>query len=152
MATVVTKLLNIVRPQRAYFGRKDAQQLLIIEQSCTRFDIGGDGDRLAETVRDKDGLAMSSRNQYLSAANRRQALALHKALEVCRIQIERGERDAMKVLEAMAEILEQHPDVEIDYVALVDAHAGRFENAAGRRLDSNRSESRNDTPDRQRPF
>src|SRR6185436_1374118 len=68
------------------------------------------------------GLAVSSRNQYLSPTDRRQALSLHKALEHCRINVQRGERDAMKLLEGMAEILEQQPDVEIDYVALVDAH------------------------------
>jgi pantoate--beta-alanine ligase len=121
VATVVAKLLNIVRPQRAYFGRKDAQQLLIIETIERDLNLGCDIIG-CDIVRDKDGLAVSSRNQYLSPTDRRQALSLHKALEQCRIQVERGERDAMKLLEAMAEILEQQPDVEIDYVALVDAH------------------------------
>ena len=120
VATVVTKLLNIVRPDRAYFGRKDAQQLLII-RTVVR-DLNIDTDIIGcEIVREPDGLAMSSRNRYLSPTERRQALAIHKSLEYCRNRIAGGERDAMKVIEGMAEILMQQPDLEIDYVALVDA-------------------------------
>jgi pantoate--beta-alanine ligase len=121
VATVVAKLLNIIRPHRAYFGRKDAQQLLIIETIVRDLNLGCDIIG-CEIVRDKDGLATSSRNRYLSPAERRKALSIHKALLHCRHQIERGERDAMKLLEGMAELLEQEPDIEIDYVALVDAH------------------------------
>ena len=121
IATVVAKLLNIVRPDRAYFGRKDAQQLLIIE-SLAR-DLNLDCEIVpCETVREADGLAMSSRNRYLSPRERKHALAIPRALEYCRSQIDQGERDAMKVLGGMAEILSQQPDLEIDYVALVDAH------------------------------
>lgn len=121
VATVVAKLLNIVTPDRAYFGRKDAQQLLIIETMVRDLDFGC-AIVPCEIVRDSDGLAMSSRNRYLSPADRRQALAISKALTYCRTKIEQGERDAMKLIGEMAEILEQQPDLEIDYVALVDAH------------------------------
>jgi len=121
VATVVTKLLNIVLPDRAYFGRKDAQQLLIIETLVRDLDIGCEIVPV-ETVREADGLAMSSRNKYLSTAERKKALAISKALNHCRTQIEQGERDGMKLIGEMAEILEQQPDLEIDYVSLVDAH------------------------------
>lgn len=121
VATVVTKLLGIVRPDRAYFGRKDAQQLLIVRTLVRDLNLGCEIVP-CETVRESDGLAMSSRNRYLSPAERRQAPALNKALEFCRVRIAKGERDAMAILEGMAEILMQQPDVEIDYVVLVDAH------------------------------
>ena len=120
VATIVTKLLNIVQPERAYFGKKDAQQLLIIRTVARDLNIHCDIVG-CDIVREPDGLAMSSRNRYLSANHRRQALAIHKSLEFCRRRIEGGERDAMKLLEEMAEILMQQPDLEIDYVALVNA-------------------------------
>lgn len=121
VATVVTKLLNIVRPDRAYFGQKDAQQLLIVETLARDLNLGCQIVP-CETVREPDGLALSSRNRYLSPSERNQAQAIPKALQFCRTQILRGERDAMELLGEMAEILSQQPDLEIDYVALVDAH------------------------------
>jgi len=121
VATVVTKLLSIVRPDRAYFGRKDAQQLLIIEALVRDLDLGCDVVP-CETARDPDGLAISSRNRYLTIGERRQALAIPRALQYCRQQVEQGERDAVKLLGEMANILGEQPDLEIDYVALVDAH------------------------------
>ena len=121
VATVVTKLLSLLRPDRAYFGRKDAQQLLIIQTLVRDLNLGCQIVP-CETVREPDGLALSSRNRYLSATHRRQALAIHKALVYCRTKIKTDERDAMVLLAGMAEILAQSPDFEIDYVALVDAH------------------------------
>ncbi|HYG73836.1 MAG TPA: pantoate--beta-alanine ligase [Planctomycetota bacterium] len=120
VATVVTKLLSIVRPDKAYFGRKDAQQLLIVETLVRDLNLGCEIVP-CETVRESDGLAMSSRNRYLSPSERKQAPAIHKALEYCRLKISQGERDAMKLIGEMAEILEQQPDLEIDYVVLVNA-------------------------------
>jgi len=121
VATVVTKLFSIVRPDRAYFGRKDAQQLLILQILSRDLNLGCEIVP-CETVREADGLALSSRNRYLSARDRKQALAIPRALEYCRTQVAKGERDAMKLLGEMAEILGQQPDLEIDYVAIVDAH------------------------------
>jgi len=121
VATVVTKLLGIVRPDRAYFGQKDAQQLVIVQRLVRDLNLGC-AIVPCEIVREPDGLAMSSRNRYLSASERQQALGLSRALQLCRNQVERGERDAMKLLEGMAEMLDQGPDLEIDYVAIVDAH------------------------------
>jgi len=121
VATVVTKLLSIVRPDRAYFGRKDAQQLLIIATLARDLHLGCQIVP-CETVRETDGLALSSRNRYLSPQQRKQALAIPSALEYCREQVLKGERDAMKLLGEMAEILIQQPNLEIDYIAAVDAH------------------------------
>jgi pantoate--beta-alanine ligase len=115
-------LFNIVTPDKAYFGRKDAQQLLIIETMVRDLDFGVEIVP-CDIVREADGLAMSSRNRYLSPAQRKQALAINKALTYCRNKVDAGERDAMKLIGEMAEILEQQPDIEIDYVALVNAHS-----------------------------
>lgn len=121
VATVVAKLFNIVQADRAYFGRKDAQQLLIIETLARdlNFDVEIIG---CETVREPDGLAMSSRNRYLSPKERKLALYVPKALDYARKEIKSGERDAMEILGGMAEILATDSAVEIDYCALVNAH------------------------------
>jgi len=122
VATVVAKLFNIVAPDRAYFGMKDAQQWVIIETMVR--DLNMNVALVAcETVRDPDGLAMSSRNRYLSAAERKLALAVPRALDHARAAIAGGEHDAMKLLGEMAEILAEKDDVEIDYCALTDAHS-----------------------------
>lgn len=120
VATVVTKLLAIVRPDRAYFGRKDAQQLRIIEILVRDLNLGCEIIP-CETVREADGLALSSRNKYLSPSERQQAVSLSRALEHCRASVAAGERDAMKLAGEMTEIIEKEPDAEIDYVALVNA-------------------------------
>lgn len=121
VATVVTKLLNLFRPDRAYFGRKDAQQLRIIEVLARDLDFGCEIVP-CETVREPDGLPVSSRNRYLSPAAREQATVLWKALSHCRRRVEEeGERNAMKLLGEMAEIIGAAPEAETDYVALVDA-------------------------------
>jgi pantoate--beta-alanine ligase len=121
VATVVAKLFNIVRPDRAYFGRKDAQQLVVIRTMVR--DLNFPVEIVpCDTVREKDGIALSSRNRYLSPQERKQALSISKAIKFATNRIEDGERDAMKLAGEMAEILEQQPDLEIDYVAIVDAH------------------------------
>ena len=120
VATVVAKLFNIVQPDRAYFGMKDAQQLLIIETMARDLNMGVTIVP-CEIVREPDGLAMSSRNRYLSEPERKLALAIPRALDRCRQAIRGGERDAMKILGDMANILAEKDAVEIDYCALVDA-------------------------------
>lgn len=122
VATVVTKLFNIVRPDRAYFGRKDAQQLIIIQQMTRDLNFGVEIVP-CEIVREPDGLAMSSRNRYLSPKERKLALAVPRALDLARKEIAAGERDAMEILGEMANILVADDAVEIDYCALVDAHS-----------------------------
>jgi pantoate--beta-alanine ligase len=121
VATVVTKLFNIVEPDRAYFGRKDAQQLLIVQTLVRDLDLPVEVVP-CEIVRDSDGLALSSRNRYLSPKERKLALAVPRALDLARQRIAAGERDAILLLGDMANILVEHEGVELDYCALVDAH------------------------------
>jgi pantoate--beta-alanine ligase len=116
---VVAKLLSLIRPDRAYFGRKDAQQLRILEILARDLDLGCEIIP-CETVREADGLAMSSRNQYLAPEERRKALCLYRALEFARQRVAEGERDALRIAGGMSELIEKTPDAEIDYVALVD--------------------------------
>jgi len=119
VTTVVLKLLEIVRPKKAYFGRKDAVQARLIRQMAR--DLHLDTEIVAcPIVREPDGLAMSSRNTYLNPAERRAATALHRALDGARQSIEHGERDALRLTSAMREILRTDPLVEIDYVEIVD--------------------------------
>jgi pantoate--beta-alanine ligase len=121
VATVVTKLLNIVRPDRAYFGQKDAQQLRVIQCLVRDLNLGCEIVP-CPIVRESDGLAMSSRNQYLSTSERKQALALSHALNHCKQRVAAGERDAMKLMGEMGEILCAQIGIELDYIALVNAH------------------------------
>ncbi len=119
VATVVTKLLNIVQPDRAYFGRKDFQQLAVIRQMVrdlnTPVEIIG-----CPTVREPDGLAMSSRNAYLTPDERQRALALSRALIAAREAIVGGERDPAAVEATMRAVVEAARPTRIDYVSVVD--------------------------------
>ena len=117
VATVVTKLFNSVLPDRAYFGEKDGQQAAIIRRMVRDLDFGIEIVTLP-TVRDKDGLALSSRNAYLNPGERARALCISRALFAARDMLEAGERDARRIL---AEVEEGMKDVEIDYVVIVDA-------------------------------
>jgi pantoate--beta-alanine ligase len=119
VATVVLKLLEIVQPQKAYFGRKDAQQARIIRQMAR--DLHLDSEVVVcPIVREADGLAMSSRNAYLNPVERRAATILFRALDGARASIARGERDALCLTAAMRETLRTEPLAEPDYVELVD--------------------------------
>jgi pantoate--beta-alanine ligase len=117
VATVVTKLFNAVLPHRAYFGQKDAQQCAVIKRMVRDLDFGIEIVELP-IVRDADGLALSSRNQYLSSAERMKALNLSKALARGVELMERGERDVRRIEEAVRTEL---AGLDIDYVAVVDA-------------------------------
>jgi pantoate--beta-alanine ligase len=120
VATVVLKLLHIVQPDTAYFGQKDAQQARMIRQMVRDLDVPV-RIRVCPIVRDADGLALSSRNKYLDADQRRRALVLHQALARARRQIEGGERDAAAVQHGMAALIQQTPGAVLDYAAVVDA-------------------------------
>jgi len=120
VTTIVLKLLEIVQPQKAFFGRKDAQQVRLIQQMAR--DLHLDSEIIVcPIVREPDGLAMSSRNAYLSPDERRAATVLHRALDGARLAIERGERDALRLKAAMREIITREPLAQLDYVELVDA-------------------------------
>jgi pantoate--beta-alanine ligase len=118
VATIVLKLFNMVRPQRAYFGQKDAQQAIVLGQMVHDLDLPVQL-RVLPIVREADGLAMSSRNIYLSIAERRAALALPKALRRARALIAAGKKDALALRAAMAAEIAREPLLEVDYIAIV---------------------------------
>jgi pantoate--beta-alanine ligase len=120
VALVVAKLLNIVRPSRSYFGQKDYQQTRVIRSVVRELDLPGDVV-ICPTVREPDGLAMSSRNRYLSGPERQQALALRRALLAAEAMLAAGERAAEKVSEAMRAILASAPDLAVEYAQVCDA-------------------------------
>lgn len=120
VATVVTKLFNLVRPDRAYFGQKDAQQLAVVRRMVADLDLGVEVVG-CPIVREPDGLAMSSRNTYLTADQRRDALVLHRSLEWARQQVADGERDAHALTDGIRRVLAEVPSARVDYVEVVDA-------------------------------
>jgi pantoate--beta-alanine ligase len=119
VATVVLKLLNIVAPERAYFGRKDAQQLVVIEQMVRDLDMAVEIVPV-ETIREPDGLALSSRNIFLSPTERESALCLWQALTLSREMWTRGVRDADAYRARLREVIEGEAVAAIDYVSVAD--------------------------------
>ena len=120
VATVVAKLFQICAPHRAYFGLKDYQQVRVIETMIR--DLNFDVDLVrCPIVREPDGLAMSSRNSYLSVAERRAAPVLHRALAAAGNRIEQGERDGAASARGLREAIEAEPLARVDYASLVDA-------------------------------
>lgn len=120
VATVVLKLLEIAAPRFAYFGRKDAQQARIIRQVA--MDLALDSEIVVcPIVREPDGLALSSRNQYLSAAERKAATVLHRSLLRARRAIEEGEREGMRIVSLMRQEFAEEPLASLDYAEIVDA-------------------------------
>ncbi len=120
VTTVVARLLRIVRPQRAYFGDKDAQQLRVVRRMALdqRLPVEIVG---LPTLREPDGLAMSSRNAYLTPEERRAALVLPRALDLARTMVEcEGVRDADRLKEALADCIRHEPLARIDYIAVTD--------------------------------
>jgi len=120
VTTVVLKLLEIVQPHFAYFGRKDAQQARLVRQMVC--DLNLDTEIVVRPiVREADGLAMSSRNAYLNRDERRAATVLHRALDAVRREITGGERDAQHLQAAMRKVLGAEPLASADYAEIVDA-------------------------------
>ncbi len=120
VCTVVNKLFNIVAPDKAYFGEKDAQQLAVIKRMVRDLNINikiiG-----CPIIREKDGLAKSSRNTYLSVEERKAALVINKALTSGKNMIQNGEKNPDKIVSAITSVINEEPLAKIDYIKIVDA-------------------------------
>jgi pantoate--beta-alanine ligase len=120
VATVVAKLFNIVQPSRAYFGQKDAQQVVVIKRIVADLNMGIEVV-VVPTVRESDGLAMSSRNIYLSPGERQAATILFRALTLAHQLSQGGEKDADKLRKQMTSLIQKEPLAQVDYVSIADA-------------------------------
>jgi pantoate--beta-alanine ligase len=120
VATVVTKLFNIVGAERAYFGQKDAQQVIVIKRMVKDLDLPIH-IVVCPTMRERDGLAMSSRNTYLDDEQRQAAPVLYRALCVAKDAFDQGERDGYTLRAIMHRIIEAEPQAKLDYVSAADA-------------------------------
>ncbi len=122
VTTIVAKLFNIVQPDVAVFGQKDAQQAVVLKKMVDDLNY-----RIkmviAPTVRERDGLALSSRNMYLSTEERKQAKVLYQALLVAEDMIKKGERKASKIVSGMRTLINKQPLADIDYIAITDANS-----------------------------
>jgi pantoate--beta-alanine ligase len=119
VTTIVLKLFNIVQPDIAYFGQKDAQQARILQQMVRDLNLPLHIE-VCPIVREPDGLALSSRNQYLDATQRRHAVVLSQSLEAIRRRIIAGERDAAALLRSATDMIQATPGARLDYAAAVD--------------------------------
>jgi len=119
VTTVVAKLFNIVQPSRAYFGQKDAQQTLVIKKMVADLNMNLDVIT-CPTVREPDGLAMSSRNSYLTSEERQAATIVPQALNLASQLWSEGEKDADKIRQGMTDLIKQQPLAAIDYVSIAD--------------------------------
>ena len=120
VTTVVAKLFNIVQPTRAYFGQKDAQQAVVIRRMV--IDLNMDMDIIVmPTVREEDGLAMSSRNIYLNARERQAAPVLNNSLMLAKKLWQNGEKDAGRIRQSMTKLIGREPLAHLDYVSIADA-------------------------------
>jgi len=120
VATVVAKLFHVFQPDRAYFGQKDAQQVAVIRRMVRDLSFPVDVI-VCPTVREEDGLALSSRNVYLEADERRAAPVIHRSLEAARAAFEAGERDAGRLRAILSETLSAEPLARSDYCSVADA-------------------------------
>lgn len=119
VTTVCTKLFNIVEPYRAYFGQKDAQQALVIRKMATDLNMNLE-IVVCTTVREPDGLAMSSRNTYLNPEERHQAVALSRAMKHAEEMWAQGEREARQLRQIVTAEIKKQPLAEIDYISVAD--------------------------------
>jgi pantoate--beta-alanine ligase len=119
VTTVVSKLFHIVEPDLAFFGQKDAAQVAIIRRMVRDLNLPVQIE-VCPIVRESDGLALSSRNAYLNAAERKQALVLHRSLSRAQQTFEKGERDSTKLIATAKEEFAREPGVRLDYCEIVD--------------------------------
>jgi pantoate--beta-alanine ligase len=120
VTTVCNKLFNIIQPDRAYFGQKDAQQVIVIQKMVSDLNMNLEVI-VCPTVRESDGLAMSSRNTYLNREERVSAVVLYKSLCMANDMYDRGERDAAKIRRAMHDLISGEPAARIDYISIADS-------------------------------
>lgn len=132
VATVVLKLLEIVQPHYAYFGRKDAQQVRIVQQMARDLNLNTE-IVVCPIVREADGLAMSSRNTYLDAEDRKAATVLHRALRAAEKEVIAGVRDSLELQRTIHKVLQSEPRARMDYAEIVDAETFEPVVRAGRR-------------------
>ena len=119
VATIVTKLFNIVQPDKAYFGQKDAQQALVIRRMVKDLNMNLDVI-IMPTLREKDGLAMSSRNTYLNPEERKEATILYKALSLAKQLKEQGETSTVNIRNKMELLIKSKPLAKIEYISIAD--------------------------------
>ena len=120
VATVVLKLFEITQPDFAYFGRKDAQQVAVIQKMVRDLNLGVQ-IAVCPIVREADGLALSSRNVYLAPEERHAAIVLHRSLQAARAELERGTRDSLQIRETMRSVFAKEPLAKLDYAEVVAA-------------------------------
>ena len=120
VATIVAKLFNIVKPDKAFFGQKDYQQAVVIKRMAADLNMDVDIEALP-TVREPDGLAMSSRNSYLTGAERAAAACLYMSLKLAEDRIGKGEKSCAKIIEAMQHIIQAEKLAKIDYITIADS-------------------------------
>ena len=120
VSTVVLKLLEIVQPHFAYFGRKDAQQVRIVQQMVRDLNLNTE-IVVCPIVREPDGLAMSSRNVYLKEEERRAATVLHRALRAAEKEVNSGQRDSLELQRTVLKAIGTEPRAKVDYAEIVDA-------------------------------
>jgi len=120
VTTVCAKLFNIVEPDIAFFGQKDAQQAIVIKKMVADLNMPLE-IVVCPTVREPDGLAVSSRNQYLTAEQRKDAAYVYKSLLKCRQMVDAGVTDTVKIVAEMRDVLKRIPSIEIEYISIVDA-------------------------------
>ena len=120
VTTVCAKLFNIVAPDIVYFGQKDVQQAIVIKRMVADLNMPLE-IVICPTVREPNGLAVSSRNKYLTEQQKKDAANIYKSLQKCRQMIEAGVTETSKIIAEMSKILQQIPSIEIEYVSIVDA-------------------------------
>ncbi len=122
--TVCTKLFNIVAPDIAFFGQKDAQQAIVIRRMAADLNMPLE-IVICPTVREPNGLAISSRNKYLTEQQKKDAANIYKSLQKCRQMIDAGVKETTEIINGMSKILQQVPSIEIEYISIVDAETLR---------------------------
>ncbi len=121
VTTIITKLFNIIRPDRAYFGQKDYQQSIVIKKLVTDLNMEVDV-KVLPTVRDEDGLALSSRNKHLNPEERHSALCIYGSLLKAKSMFAFNVKDSKEIIEEMTSIIKKAKHTRIDYISIVNAH------------------------------